>query len=91
MKTIKPKTVNIVIEPKVKVGDEVNVPATVVEVDDKDLTVEALMDSIIQEKEKEKEKEQNPNEVKVEFTLTKRQFSIWEKKGGVKWLKKKLV
>ena len=87
MKTIKPKTVNIVIEPEVKVGDEVNVPATVVEVDDKDLTVEALMDSIIQEKEKE----QNPNEVKVEFTLTKRQFSIWEKKGGVKWLKKKLV
>ena len=87
MKIIKPKTVNIttVIEPEVKVGDEVNVPATVVEVDEQGLTVEALMDSIIQEKE------QNPNEVKVEFMLTKRQFSIWEKKGGVKWLKKKLV
>ena len=85
MKTIKPKTVNIVIEPEVKVGDEVNVPATVVEVDEQGLTVEALMDSIIQEKE------QNPNEVKVEFMLTKRQYSIWEKKGGVKWLKKKLV
>ena len=85
MKTIKPKTVNIVIEPEVKVGDEVNIPATVVEADEQGLTVEALMDSIIQEKE------QNPNEVKVEFMLTKRQFSIWEKKGGVKWLKKKLV
>ena len=87
MKTIKPKKVNIttVIEPEIKVGDEVNLPATVVEVDEQGLTVEALMDSIIQEKE------QNPNEVKVEFMLTKRQFSIWEKKGGVKWLKKKLV
>lgn len=87
MKTIKPKKVNIttVIEPEVKVGDEVNVPATVVEKDEQGLTVEALMDSIIQEKK------ENPNEVKVEFTLTKRQFSIWEKKGGVKWLKKKLV
>lgn len=85
MKTIKPKKVNIVIQPEVKVGDEVNIPATVVEKDEQGLTVEALMDSIIQEKE------QNPNEVKVEFMLTKRQFSIWEKKGGVKWLKKKLV
>lgn len=85
MKTIKPKKVNIVIEPEVKVGDEVNVPAKVVGVDEQGLTVEALMDSIIQEKE------QNPNEVKVEFMLTKCQFSIWEKKGGVKWLKKKLV
>lgn len=31
------------------------------------------------------------NKIKVEITLTKRQYELWNKKGGEKWLKKKLV
>ena len=31
------------------------------------------------------------NKIKVEFTLTKRQYYLWQKKGEVAWLKKALV
>ena len=33
----------------------------------------------------------NENKIKVEFTLTKKQYELWIKKGGVKWLKDKLI
>ena len=85
MKTIKPNTpiVKIVEKPTIEVENTVKT-----EVNEDGFTVEQLMDSLLP---KEEEKEPNPNEIKVEFTLTKRQYGLWEKKGGVKWLKKKLV
>lgn len=46
----------------------------------KDQTIEQLMDEII-----------NKNSIKVEFTLTKKQFDIWTLKGGVNWLKNVLI
>lgn len=33
----------------------------------------------------------NENKIKVEITLTKRQYDLWIKKGGEKWLKKVLI
>lgn len=50
-------------------------------------TIEQMMDNILDKKEENL----NPNLVHVSFTLTKRQHALFEKKGGVKWLKKKLV
>ena len=37
------------------------------------------------------EKTIDENKIKVEIILTKRQYELWNKKGGEKWLKKKLV
>ena len=51
-------------------------------------TIEQMMDNILDKKQKQNP---NPNLVNVSFTLTKRQHALFEKKGGVKWLKKKLV
>lgn len=53
----------------------------------KTTTIEQMMDNILDKKEENL----NPNLVHVSFTLTKRQHALFEKKGGVKWLKKKLV
>ena len=93
MKVIKPNRpiVKIVEKPEIKVGDEMIVndkPTVITVVNEDGFTVEELMESLLP---KEEEPDLNPNEVKVEFTLTKRQYGLWEKKGGVSWLKKKLV
>ena len=42
--------------------------------------VEELMKQTIEE-----------NKIKVEFTLTKRQYELWLKRGSERWLKKLLV
>ena len=39
----------------------------------------------------ETQQEIDTNQIKVEFTLTKRQYDLWVKKGEVRWLKKALV
>ena len=39
----------------------------------------------------ETQAEIDTNQIKVEFTLTKRQYDLWVKKGEVRWLKKALV
>lgn len=54
-------------------------------------TIEQMMDNILDNPKKEENPNSNPNLVNVSFTLTKRQHALFEKKGGVKWLKKKLV
>lgn len=41
--------------------------------------LEQLMQQVIDE-----------NKIKVEITLTKKQYELWNKKGGIKWLKKAL-
>lgn len=56
-------------------------------IDDNTSTIEHLMHSVINGgllKE-------DSNAVKVEFTLTKRQYELWQKKGAEKWLKKALL
>ena len=47
-------------------------------------TIENLMSDMLAEAK-------NDKNVTFEITLTKRQKAIWDKKGGVAWLKKKLV
>lgn len=54
-------------------------------------TIEQMMDNILDNPKKEENFNSNSNLVNVSFTLTKRQHALFEKKGGVKWLKKKLV
>lgn len=43
--------------------------------------VEKIMDSVLKQ----------VNGVTFEITLTNRQYELWNKKGGLKWLKKKLT
>lgn len=49
-------------------------------------TIENLMSDMLAEA-----KNKDDKNVTFEITLTKRQKAIWDKKGGVQWLKKKLV
>ena len=53
-------------------------------IDDNTNSIEHLMQSVINNGITE-------NTIKVEFTLTKRQYELWQKKGEVAWLKKALV
>ena len=39
----------------------------------------------------ETQAEIDTNQIKVEFTLTKRQYDLWVKKGAERWVKKALV
>ena len=54
-----------------------------------DMVIEKTMNDLMAEVIKEELT--NPNHVKVTITLTKKQAEMFDKKGGVKWLKKALV
>lgn len=62
-------------------------------VDDTTTPVQYLMDSVIADKDRiiNKEPVTMGNYVRFEITLTKRQYELWQKKGGEKWLKRALV
>lgn len=92
MKTIRPQnntsTSKLMVEPQIKQGDDILVDDNTYTVDDevdkipKDQTIENLMDEIIKQKDD-----------KIQFTisLTKRQYELYNKKGGLSWLKRALV
>ena len=52
--------------------------------DEKNMSFEKDYEQLINETIEE-------NKIKVEIILTKKQYELWNKKGGEKWLKKKLV
>lgn len=51
-------------------------------IDDKTNPIEYIMNEVINE---------NTNKITFSITLTKRQYDLFNKKGGVSWLKKVLV
>lgn len=95
MKTVKPKNIIINSEPKQKIDDglvitNIQTPAIIDEPSTDANTIEELMNNVLKENNYITQKE-NPNLIKIECYLTKRQFELWNKKGGEKWLKKALV
>ena len=54
-------------------------------IDDNTDSIKYLMQSVI-----DNGLSKDENKIKVEIYLTKRQFELWNKKGGEKWLKKML-
>ena len=84
MKTIKPM-VKMLEKPNIKVGDEMKVNnklTKVTAVSDDGFTVEELMQSLLPE--------YKTDLVDVKFTLTPKQYYMWEKVGGVGWVKKEI-
>lgn len=45
-------------------------------------TIEEIMNNVLEE---------NTNTVSFQITLTKKQYELWNKKGGLSWLKKALL
>ena len=93
MKIIRPQNntpkSKLMIEPQIKQGDDLLVDDNTYKVKEVeltengvDLTIENLMDEIIKQKD---------DRVKVTISLTKRQYDLYTKKGGICWLKKALT
>ena len=80
MKIVRAENIQVQKEENINKKEEKNVLQDVVIDEKKEQTLEELMEETI-----------NENKIKVEITLTKKQYELWKKKGEEKWLKQILT